>query len=345
MATNASAREYNIIVGKQDVSELAIGGDNDIADADFVSGSRLFMRNATMTGINYDNAFTTSEVLRTGRRSLEDGDLIRHYGSGSWTFDFDYLVENEVMAQTLLSLATGIADVSTSAQITAAVANTKEDLSDGATAADNVGIVLLEAPATASGLSGDDHCMHSAVLQNLTMAVDAGTDGGRMHMSGQFMSGYKPLVADHGVTGATTASNYERGLFDCNTITVGGHAVTCRAFSVTISNPATRVGFKSGTGEADGYLRGGLFDITGTITVKYDADTADALTDWKANTAYAIAVKNTDTGSGEVFDFLINNARMTGHNIDFSDEGLFVEIPFRATTGDGTGDLATIKFS
>lgn len=36
---------------------------------------------------------------------------------------------------------------------------------------------------------------------------------------------------------------------------------------------------------------------------------------------------------------------MTGHNIDFSDEGLFVEIPFRATTATGAGDLGTIKFT
>ena len=40
MATNASGREYKAIVGKQDVSALAIGGDGSLADADFVSGTR-----------------------------------------------------------------------------------------------------------------------------------------------------------------------------------------------------------------------------------------------------------------------------------------------------------------
>ena len=30
MATNASGREYKVIVGKQDVSALAIGGDIDV---------------------------------------------------------------------------------------------------------------------------------------------------------------------------------------------------------------------------------------------------------------------------------------------------------------------------
>ena len=344
MATNASGREYNIIVAKQDVSasNASIGSITDPAATDYVTGTNLFMRNATMTGINYDNAFTTSEVLRTGRRSLEDGDLIRHYGSGTWTWDFDYLVENQVMAQTLLSLATGIEDTSTSAIITPTVANGKEDLSHGATTADNVGYIMLNAPASAgSGLASHDQCMHSAVLQSLTMSVDAGTDGGRLHMSGQFMSGYKPIVGNHGIDGATTVSDYEKSLFDAGTIEIGSHAVTCRAFSLTISNPASRVGFKSGTGEADGYIRGGLFDITGTITVKYDADTADALADWKANTAYIINLEQNNS-----FSFNVHNARMTGHNIDFSDEGVFVEIPFRATTGTaGDTNLATIKLT
>ena len=44
MATTASGREYKCIVGKQDVSELALGGDGSLADADFLSGTRLFMR-------------------------------------------------------------------------------------------------------------------------------------------------------------------------------------------------------------------------------------------------------------------------------------------------------------
>ena len=84
-----------------------------------------------------------------------------------------------------------------------------------------------------------------------------------------------------------------------------------------------------------------MYDISGSITVKYDADTADALADWKANTAYAIALND-----GSNWDFSIPNARMTGHNIDLADEGVFVEIPFTATTGAaGTGNLAVFKTS
>ena len=67
---------------------------------------------------------------------------------------------------------------------------------------------------------------------------------------------------------------------------------------------------------------------------------ADALsTDWIANTAYAIALND-----GSNWDISIPSARMTGHNIDFADEGMFVELPWTATTGAAaSGNLAVLK--
>jgi len=342
MATNASGREYKVIVGKQDVSALAIGGDGDIAAADFVSGSNMFMRLGALNGINYDAAFSTSEALRSGRRAYEDGDLIRHYGSGTWTWDFDYLVENNLLLETLVSLVTGVADTTGTITINAAVHDAQEDMSHGSTTADNVGIILLEAGTSTTGLDSDDQIMHSAVLQNLTLSMDMGTDGGRVHASGQFMSGYKPVIKNSGVTGAATASDYEKGLFNFTVLTVGGHTATVKAFTMTITNPASRLGWQGTSAEADGYVRGGLYDISGSMTVKYDANMADALsTDWVANpsTGYALALND-----GANWDISIPSARMTGHNIDFADEGMFVEIPWTATTGAAaSGNLAVLK--
>ena len=79
MATTASGREYNVLVGKQDADVLALGGDGDIAATDFVDDSPYFMRLSDVSGINYDDAFTTATVKRSGRRAYEDGDLIRHW--------------------------------------------------------------------------------------------------------------------------------------------------------------------------------------------------------------------------------------------------------------------------
>ena len=303
------------------------------------------MRLNQVPGINYDGAFQTATVLKSGRRAYEDGDFIRHYGSGIWTWDFDYLVENEVMLQTLLSLVTGKSDCTGAITINSSIHDNHQNLSHGASTVDNVGIVHLEAGTSNTGLDSDDQTMHSAVLQNLTLAFDMGTDAGRMHASGQFMSGYKPLVHDSGVTGATTASDFEKSIFDfTSTLTVGGHAATCSAFTMTISNPASRVGWQGSAGETDGYVRGGLFDISGSITVKYDANMADALVDWTTaapSTGYALALND-----GSNFDISIPSARMTGHNIDFADEGMFVEIPWTATTGAAAGgSLAVLTMS
>ena len=66
--------------------------------------------------------------------------------------------------------------------------------------------------------------MHSAILQNLDFSMDAGTDGGRLRASGQFMTGYKPVIEANTVTADTSASDYDKGLFDCTTTTFAGAA-------------------------------------------------------------------------------------------------------------------------
>ena len=295
------------------------------------------MRVASVNPINYDGSFQTATILKSGRRTYEDGDYIQQYGNGVWTWDFDYIVENKILLESLLTLVTEIADTTGTITVTPAHANASRDYSNGVDN-DLTGIVLLEAD-TVGGLSDHDHIMHSSILQNLTLSMDAGTDGGRLHASGQFMSGYNPIDKNSGVTGAATASDFEKTIFSMATRTIGGHATTTmKAFSITISNPATRVGWQGTSGEADGYVRGGLFDISGTITVKYDDAMADALADWQGGTAYAILIEQSNTS------FNIPSARMTGHNLDMADEGMFVEIPWTATTGAaGAGNLAVLK--
>ncbi len=338
MATNASARQYNAIVGIQEGGNLAIGGDTDIAAGDFLASGNYFMRMASINPINFDGAFQNTSILKSGRRTYEDGDFIQKYGTGIWTWDFDYIVENKILLESLLTLVTEVSDTTGTITITPAHANANRDYSHGVDN-DLTGIVLLEAGTVGTGLANYDICMHSSILQNLTLSMDSTVDGGRLHASGQFMSGYKPLIGDHGVTGVATASDYEKSLFDLGTRTVGGHATTTvSAFSITISNPASRVGWQGTSAETDGYIRGGLYDISGTITIKYDANAADALADWIAGTAYTLLLEEGN------FSFSIPNARMTAHNIDFADEGMFVEIPWTATTGAaGAGNLAVLK--
>lgn len=338
MATNYSGKQWQAVVALRDQSASAIGS----GAGDFVSNSNLFMELDTVNGIAFDGGLQSSEAVKAGRRMLHDEDMVQHYGSGTWTWDFDYLVKNEVLIQNLLGLIYNGGDVTTALTIPAAPVD--EDLSHGAGGStDRTAEILLLAPTSPAGLEDEDMRLQSAVLQNLTLSMDMGTDGGRLRASGQFMSGYKPIIGDAGVTGVTTASNYEKSLFDMGTRTIAGTStVTVKSFSVTISNPATRVGFQGTAGETDGYVRGGAVDITGSMTVKYDGTTADWLTaKYLGGAGNSIAITMEE---GASFSFALAAARLTGFNKDYAEDGMFVEIPFKATAGaDGASVPLIVK--
>ena len=254
MAKNFSGKQWQCVVGVRDQSATAIGS----GAGTFVNNSNLFMELDTINGIAFDGGLQSSEAVKSGRRMLNDEDMVQHYGSGTWTWDFDYLVKNELLLQQLLGLVYN-GDYHSGDNFTVPVAPVFEDLSHGAGGTvDRTADILLLAPedlpsGTDSGLRNADHRLHSAVLNRLTLTMYMGSDAGRLRASGQFMSGYSPLINDSGATGVTTASNFEKGLFDMDTRTIGGMTtVTTKAFNITISNPATRVGFQGASGNCDG---------------------------------------------------------------------------------------------
>lgn len=338
MSKNFSGKQYQCVVGLQDLDVVALG--TATTSNVLTASNNLFMEMPTVNPINYDGMITQSGTLKSGKRALTDEDLVQQYGYGEVTWDFDYLVKNQLLMQNLLKLVVG-KNINTTASFNITDAATKdEDLSHGLAANDTVANILLLAPTGPDTVDANDHRMHSAVLQNLTISMDMTVDSGRMHMSGQFMSGYKPVIADSGLTGATTASDFEKGLFECATRTMGGHDVTMRSFSMTISNPASRVGHQGTDGEADGYVRGTEFEITGTASVKLDVLTYTFLADWQggAGSSQSIVV-----GDGANFSITIPAARYTGFTPDMADEGIFIDVPFKATLGaDAANNLATI---
>lgn len=338
MAQNYSGKQYELVIAKQDQSVVSVG--TATTTNCMASGTNMFYRVDSVGDFDYSGGFTTSEVTRGSRRVYQSEDLIQHYGSGSWTFDFDYLVENEVAIQNLLSLIYAGSTVTTSLTIPANAGF--EDLSHGVAGdTDMTAVVLLVAPTAPAGLEDEDKRMHSAVLQELTLSMDSGTDAGRLRASGQFMSGYKPVIEDSGLTGASTTSTYKKSIYDLATLTIGGTACTLQSFEITISNPATRVGFQGSAGEADGYVRGGEISLTGTMTVKYDGAMADKLDTWIAGTDQVLVFEDDAN-----FSFNIPAARLQGHNVDYSSDGMFVEIPFKGTSGaNGASNLCVIKMT
>ena len=336
-----SGREFSAIVGIADndagSSVGAVGAATQ--DANAVSASKFLMRADAVNMFDYSAGYSRAEVARAGSRSLRAEDIVNHYGSGVFTWNFDWLVDNEKGIQNLVELMYPSHGGTITTSITYPAAPTVNDLSHAETAetVSKLAFILLTNP-----LASRDHYMHSANLQELTLSMSAGTDGGRLRASGQFMSGYKPLIETNAIAADTTASDYAKGLFDCTTSTFGGDAAVVSDFSLTISNPANRVGYQGSAGETDGYIRGGAFSITGSITMKSDSlQQVNDDTFWKANTTAAIVL-----GQGTNIDFNLPAVNVSNISYNMADEGVFQTVDFTATSGaDAGGNLAVLKFT
>ena len=341
MAQGYSGKEFGAIVGIQDVSASAIG--TAPTTSQFVSGTKVQMRLETVNDIAWDAGYQRTELNRSRNRAMRAEDIISHYGSGTWTWDFEYVVDNYVGIQNLLNLIypeTATTAVSTSGMVIPASPATG-DYSHGATAGqDKVASIIIQNPN-----NDDDRLMHSAVLQTLNLSMSADSNGGNLMASGQFLSGYKPVILGNTFSADTSASDITtaKGLFDCTAHSIGGTNRTIKSFNITIDNPASRVGYQGSSGETDGYVRAGLINVTGEVVVKADADTFDYLADWQANTLRAIIVEAT---TAKELSINVPSAHFSGHAIDMAEEGSFITIPFTATTGaDSGGSLLTVKFT
>ena len=339
MARAYSGREWSAIVGIADNDTSGGKVGEATQDANAVSGSKVLMRVDSLNLFDYSAGYQRAEIARSGSRTLREEDVINHYGSGMWTWDFDWLVDNEKGIQNLIELMYPNHGGTITTSITYPAAPTVNDLSHGETTetVSKLAFIILQNP-----LASRDHYMHNANLQSLTLTMSAGADGGRLRASGQFMSGYKPLQETNSVSADSSVSDWAKGLFDCTTSTFGGDAAVVRDFSITIENPASRVGYQGSSGETDGYSRGGAFSISGSITMKSDSlQQINDDTFWKANTRAALAL-----GDGSSIDFSIPKCNISNISYDMADEGIFQTVDFVATSGaDGGSSLAVLKLT
>ena len=345
MARVYSGREWSAIVGIADndagSSVGAVGAVTQ--DANAVSSSKVLMRVDSPTNMfDYSASYQRAEVARSGSRTLRSEDIINHYGSGIWTWDFNWLVDSEKGIQNLLELMYPNHGGTIATSMTFPAAPTVNDLSHGETTetVSKLAFIILQNP-----LASRDHYMHNANLQNLTLSMDAGTDGGRLRASGQFMTGYKPIIEANTVGADTGEADYVGSLFDMDTSTFGGDAAIVKAWSITISNPATRIGYQGTAGETDGYSRGGALSITGSITMKSDSiQQINDDTFWKLNATAAIVLKPSSPSAASTIDFSIPAANISNISQDMAEEGMFQTVEFTATSGaDAGGSLAVIK--
>jgi hypothetical protein len=326
-----AALDKTVYSGKQYEAFLSL--QSDALGTNDVSGTLYKLRVPEVNDFEWSEGFQTADVERTGQRVLRPTDHIKIYKGGTFTWSFDNLiVENEAVLQLLLQLSTE----DSSPEGTAAIVGNQGTVvyEQGATTGEYACLVLSSPDAD------KDRLMHSAILQDLTLSMSPENNGGLLTASGTFWSGYQPVIGAEGTSADATAVDWTKGFFDCTNSQIGGDDVVMNNFELTISNPATRVGYEtvnSIAGEPCAYNRGGQISVTGSVGVKLDDNVAQVITeDFLIGTS-----ANVSFGDGSAIDFDIPTAKYTGHTHTNTESGVFVELPFMGTA-DGSGALVTI---
>ena len=313
--------------------EAFLSLQSDALGTNDVSGTLYKLRIPEVSDIDFSAGFYTADVERTGQRVLRPTDHIKTYKGGSFTWAFDGLVvENEALLQLLLQLVSEDASPSGTVAMTGNQGTVVYE--QGATTGEYACLVLSSPDAD------KDRLMHSAILQELTLSMSPGENGGLLTASGTFWSGYQPVIGAEGTSADATSVDWAKGFFDCTTSQLGGDDVVMNNFSLTISNPATRVGYEpvnSIAGEPAAYMRGGQISVTGSVSAKLDDNVAQIITeDFLVGTSANVSI-----GDGSSIDFDIPTAKYTGHTHSYPEGSVFVDLPFMGTA-DGSGALVTI---
>lgn len=305
-------------------------------------GALYRMNLASVNDIDFSAGVTQEFIARSGQKVYRETDVFTTQNGGTYTWSFDWLVDSEEILQLLLRSAMEVDGTTGLISIAGNIGHSTQYVYNQAAPDFSLQVSLVNPDASETRL------LHSAVVTELTLSMDAGTNGGRLRASGTIWSGYRPTVGTNAVTDGSTASNtdFPFGIFDCHAIEVATTQITCKSFSVTISYPAERVGFKvvnSIDAESEDYMRGRV-DVTGSINVKMDDTSVAQLPFWLAGTSKSILVGDEGTAGGgsstDIF-FEIPQAKYTGHNVDLGSEGgVFIELPFQ---GSATGSQKLIN--
>ena len=300
----------------------------------------------SINDIDFSAGVTQEFLSRTGQKILREEDVFTTQNGGTYTWSFDWLVDSEEILQLLLRSAMEVDGTTGLISVAGDHGHSSQYTYNTAAPDFSLQVTLVNPDASETRL------LHSAVVTELNLSMDVGSNGGRLRASGTMFSGYRPTIGTNAVTDGSIASNtdFAKGIFDCHAIEVATTQITCKSFSVTISNPAQRVGFRianSIDGEPEDYIRDRV-DVTGSINVKMDDTSVAQLPFFLAGTSKSILVGDDGTaggGSATNIFFEVPQAKYTGHNVDLGSEGgVFIELPFQGTA-TGTQKLINVKLT
>ena len=186
---------------------------------------------------------------------------------------------------------------------------------------------------TASGGGLDTHFI-SCMCTSFSLAGDIGSDGGMVMGTATFVTGYAPVLAALTFSGGTHTLNTSHvnffNMHDLSKTEINSGSaedLVLYSFELNIERSVSRIGFDTaGNGfRPHGYVVGG-YEVTGSLTVKRDAELKDAIT--FADTADPVVSFDLDT---TVFQITAAKAKLDTASINFDDDGWKTVIPFRCT--------------
>lgn len=314
-----SSKQFELYIAPQTTMGTANSTNSDFVKLDLVS----------VNDVDFGGGLIQERTLRSGQQVKKSTDHYVSQKGATSTLEFEWVVSHKeglALLMKMISEDTGTPFV-LAGSFSPAVYNHGADTGQKAT-------VIVSNPNTS-----DDRVMHSAVLTNLDLNFDSGSEGGRCVASGTFMSGYKPTVGTSSVAPGGTETAFVKTIYDFTTKTLGGSDVVAKSFSLSFGYPATRVGFQGANADAEQYARSGEYALSGTISVKYDQNTDQELGQFLAGSTRAIVM-----GDGSTINFSVPTVVYTGYTIDLGDseEGAFVEVPFEATADAGASLFSII---
>jgi len=315
-----SSKQFELFIALQDTL-----GTKNTDNADFVK-----LDVTGVSDVDFGGGLVQERNLRSGQQIKKATDHYVSQKGSSATVSFEWVVSHLEGFNTLMTLISEDAGTPfiVNGEFSPSVYNHGADTGKFAT-------VIISNPR-----GSDDRVLHSAVLTELSLSMDSGSEGGRMVVSGTFYSGYKPESAVSNTVapnGAQTA--WVKTIYDFTTKTMNSNDVVVKSCTWNWAFPCSRVGFQGADAEAQQYSRSGEYTFGGSFSVKYDANTDQELANFLNGSAVALAMND----ATPKLAISTNGAIYTGYNLDLgdSDEGVFVELPWESTA-TGSNALFTV---
>ena len=204
---------------------------------------------------------------------------------------------------------------------------------DGTSSATQVTVLWTEVSGNATNT---DVVAKSCIATGMSWSCAPDAEGGQWQITLNMMTAYQPAYVNYDLSSGGTVTNDTdavKNFFDLTTTTVtAGSAedIQLMAFNMDASRTVERVHYKESTNyDPYGYAMTGAIDVTGSMTVKRDAESDGLVSRFKDNSSVKI-----DLEESSGFSLIVREAFLNDVAIDNGGAFYTNTLPFTATAKD-----------